>query len=216
MASFVDRVVLHVAGGDGGHGVASVHREKFKPLGGPDGGNGGRGGDVVLVVDPSTTTLLEYHHTPHRNGGKGAPGEGGMRHGRNGEDVELRVPSGTIVKDSRGGIIADLVGAGTRFVVAAGGRGGLGNAALASARRKAPGFALLGEPGHADDIVLELKSVADVGSGGLPERRQVEPDRRAVGRASQDRRLPVHHARAEPRRRAGRRRAVHRRPTCPA
>ncbi len=168
MASFVDRVVLHVAGGDGGHGVASVHREKFKPLGGPDGGNGGRGGDVVLVVDPSTTTLLEYHHTPHRTGGKGAPGEGGMRHGRNGEDVELRVPSGTIVKDSRGEIIADLVGAGTRFVVAAGGRGGLGNAALASARRKAPGFALLGEPGFSDDIVLELKSVADVALVGFP------------------------------------------------
>ncbi len=168
MTSFVDRVVLHVSGGDGGHGCASVHREKFKPLGGPDGANGGRGGNVILVVDPSTTTLLEYHHTPHRSGGNGAPGEGDMRHGRNGEDLELRVPSGTIVKDSNGNVVADLVGAGTRFVVAEGGRGGLGNAALASARRKAPGFALLGEPGWSDDIVLELKSVADVALVGFP------------------------------------------------
>ncbi len=168
MTSFVDRVVLHVAGGDGGHGCASVHREKFKPLGGPDGANGGRGGDVVLVVDGSTTTLLEFHHTPHRSGGKGAPGEGDMRHGKNGADVELRVPSGTIVKTASGEVVADLVGAGTRFVVAQGGRGGLGNAALASARRKAPGFALLGEPGDALDVTLELKSVADVALVGYP------------------------------------------------
>ncbi len=168
MTSFVDRVVLHVAGGDGGHGCASVHREKFKPLGGPDGANGGKGGDVVLVVDASTTTLLEYHHSPHRSAGKGAPGEGGLRHGRSGADLELRVPSGTIVKDVDGEVIADLVGAGTRFVVARGGRGGLGNAALASARRKAPGFALLGEPGDALDVTLELKSVADVALVGYP------------------------------------------------
>lgn len=168
MASFVDRVVLHVAGGDGGHGCASVHREKFKPLGGPDGGNGGRGGDVVLVVDPSTTTLLEYHHGPHRAAQRGGQGAGDMRHGKNGEDLVLRVPSGTIVKSSDGDVLADLVGVGTRFVVASGGRGGLGNAALASARRKAPGFALLGEPGDADDVVLELKSVADVALVGYP------------------------------------------------
>jgi GTP-binding protein len=168
MASFVDRVVLHVAGGDGGHGCASVHREKFKPLGGPDGGNGGRGGDVVLVVDPSTTTLLEYHHGPHRSAQRGGQGAGDMRHGKNGEDLVLRVPSGTIVKSSDGEVLADLVGEGTRFVVAAGGRGGLGNAALASARRKAPGFALLGEPGDSDEVVLELKSVADVALVGYP------------------------------------------------
>lgn len=168
MVSFVDRVVLHVAGGDGGHGCASVHREKFKPLGGPDGGNGGRGGDVVLLVDPSTTTLLEYHHGPHRAAQRGGQGAGDMRHGKNGDDLVLRVPSGTIVKSSDGEVLADLVGVGTRFVVAAGGRGGLGNAALASARRKAPGFALLGEPGDADDVVLELKSVADVALVGYP------------------------------------------------
>lgn len=168
MARFVDRVDLEVAGGDGGNGCASVHREKFKPLGGPDGGNGGRGGDVVLVVDPSTTTLLEYHHGPHRRAGRGAQGEGGRRHGRSGDDIELRVPSGTIVKDLGGEVLADLVGTGTRWVAAAGGRGGLGNAALASARRKAPGFALLGEPGESARVVLELKSVADVALVGFP------------------------------------------------
>ena len=168
MSRFVDRVELQVAGGDGGNGCASVHREKFKPLGGPDGGNGGRGGDVVLVVDPSTTTLLEYHHGPHRRAGRGAQGEGGLRHGRGGDDVELKVPSGTVVKDPGGQVLADLIGAGTRFVVASGGRGGLGNAALASKRRKAPGFALLGEPGESAQIVLELKSVADVALVGFP------------------------------------------------
>ncbi|MFC5999235.1 GTPase ObgE [Quadrisphaera sp. GCM10027208] len=168
MAQFVDRVVLHVAAGDGGHGCASVHREKFKPLGGPDGGNGGKGGDVVLEVDPSTTTLLEYHHSPHRRAGNGRPGQGGLRHGADGEDVVLRVPAGTVVKRPDGEVLADLVAPGDRFVLAAGGRGGLGNAALASPRRKAPGFALLGEPGDAGDVVLELKTVADVALVGYP------------------------------------------------
>ncbi|WP_460447656.1 GTPase ObgE, partial [Angustibacter aerolatus] len=168
MASFVDRVVLHVAAGDGGNGCASVHREKFKPLGGPDGGDGGRGGDVVLVVDPSTTTLLEYHHRPHRRAGNGTQGMGNWRDGASGDDLELRVPDGTVVTGEDGELLADLVGEGTRFVVARGGRGGLGNSALASARRKAPGFALLGEPGDAGDFFLELKSLADVALVGYP------------------------------------------------
>jgi len=166
--SFVDRVVLHIAAGDGGNGAASVHREKFKPLGGPDGGNGGRGGDVVLEVDPGTTTLLAYHRSPHRRAPKGAQGQGGHRHGADGADVVLPVPDGTVVSTTDGEVVVDLVGAGTRFVPAQGGRGGLGNAALASARRKAPGFALLGEPGERRDVVLELKSVADVGLVGFP------------------------------------------------
>src|SRR3954449_7683867 len=168
VASFVDHVVLHVAAGDGGNGCASIHREKFKPLGGPDGGNGGRGGDVVLVVDPSTTTLLDYHHSPHRRAGSGKAGQGSHRGGAEGADIVLPVPEGTVVKNADGEVLADLVGPGPRFVLARGGRGGLGNAALASARRKAPGFALLGEPGDARDVVLELKSVADVALVGFP------------------------------------------------
>jgi GTP-binding protein len=168
MTTFVDRVVLHVAAGDGGHGCSSVHREKFKPLGGPDGGNGGRGGSVVLVVDPGVHTLLDFHHRPHAMAKNGTQGQGGFRAGANAEDMELRVPDGTVVFDRRGEIIADLVGPGTRFVAAEGGRGGLGNAALASSNRKAPGFALLGEPGEQRDLTLELRSMADVGLVGFP------------------------------------------------
>ena len=166
--SFVDRVVLHVSAGDGGNGAASVHREKFKPLGGPDGGNGGRGGDVVLEVDPGTTTLLAYHRSPHRRAANGTQGQGGHRNGADGGDVMLPVPDGTVVSTPDGEVLVDLMGAGTRYVVAAGGRGGLGNAALASSKRRAPGFALLGEPGEQRDVVLELKSVADVGLVGFP------------------------------------------------
>ncbi len=168
MTTFVDRVVLHVSAGSGGHGCASIHREKFKPLAGPDGGNGGRGGSVTLVVDPQTTTLLDYHHAPHRSATNGKPGMGAHRSGADGDDLVLPVPDGTLVSDAFGHPLADLVGNGASYVVGQGGRGGLGNAALASARRKAPGFALLGEPGDAQDVVLELKTVADVGLIGFP------------------------------------------------
>ncbi|HEX2894054.1 MAG TPA: GTPase ObgE [Marmoricola sp.] len=166
--TFVDRVVLHVAAGRGGNGVASVHREKFKPLGGPDGGNGGPGGSVILRVDPDVTTLIDYHHNARRKAGHGGQGAGGHRNGAHGEDIVLPVPDGTVVTDEDGEVIADLVGAGTELVIAEGGRGGLGNAALASAKRKAPGFALLGEPGEERTIRLELKVVADVGLVGFP------------------------------------------------
>jgi GTP-binding protein len=168
MASFVDRVVLTVTAGNGGHGVASVKREKFKPLGGPDGGNGGHGGSVVLAVDLNTTTLIDYHHTPHRKAENGRPGAGDERNGGNGADLVLKVPEGTVVTTRDGEILADLVGEGTTVTVAEGGRGGLGNKALASKRRKAPGFALLGEPGETREIVLELKSLADVALIGFP------------------------------------------------
>ena len=166
--SFVDRVVLYLAAGNGGHGCVSVRREKFKPLGGPDGGNGGRGGDIVLVVDPNVTTLLDYHRSPHQRAANGSPGQGSNRDGADGVDVVLPVPDGTVVSTADGRLLADLVGVDTRFVAAHGGRGGLGNRALASPRRRAPGFALLGEPGEAAEVVLELKSVADVGLVGYP------------------------------------------------
>jgi len=157
-----------VHAGDGGHGCASIRREKFKPLGGPDGGNGGRGGDVILEVDPGTSTLLDFHRRPVRRAGKGRPGSGSNRNGADGADLVVRVPDGTVVKTADGELLADLVGAGTRLVAAKGGRGGLGNAALASTRRKAPGFALRGEPGVERHLVLELKTVADAGLVGFP------------------------------------------------
>ena len=168
MATFVDRVVLHATGGDGGHGCASIHREKFKPLAGPDGGNGGNGGSVIVEVDPQVTTLLPFHHLPHRRAASGTQGMGDHRNGSTAEDLVLGVPDGTVVKASDGTILADLVGVGAQYVVAAGGRGGLGNAALSSQRRKAPGFALLGEPGDEAEVVLELKTIADVALVGFP------------------------------------------------
>ncbi len=168
MPRFVDRVVIHARAGSGGNGCASVHREKFKPLGGPDGGNGGRGGSIFFVVDPAVHTLLDFHFRPHITSPSGKQGMGNNRDGAAGADLEVKVPDGTVVLDENGRLLADLVGAGTRFEAAAGGRGGLGNAALASRARKAPGFALLGEPGQARDLTLELKTVADVGLIGFP------------------------------------------------
>ena len=167
--SFVDRVTLHVYGGDGGNGCASVHREKFKPLGGPDGGNGGDGGSVILRVDPGVTTLVDYHRQSHRRATSGQPGRGDHQNGARGEDVVLPVPEGTVVIDDQTGEqLADLTGTAGEVVVALGGRGGLGNAALASNTRKAPGFALLGTDGETRTITLELKVVADVGLVGFP------------------------------------------------
>jgi GTP-binding protein len=168
MVTFVDRVTLHLRAGKGGNGCVSVRREKFKPLAGPDGGNGGDGGDIVLVADPQVTTLLSYHHSPHRAAGNGGFGMGDNRSGAEGEDIELAVPVGTVVKDAEGEFLADMLDPGMRFVVAPGGRGGLGNAALATTKRKAPGFALLGTPGWDGDVVLELKTVADVALVGFP------------------------------------------------
>jgi GTP-binding protein len=168
MPDFIDEVVLHVKGGDGGHGCASIHREKYRPLGGPDGGDGGNGGSVIFEVSASAATLLEFHKRPHRAAASGRPGQGSNRTGATGADLVLLVPDGTVVRTANGEVLADLVGVGTRCVAARGGRGGLGNAALASPRRKVPGFALKGEPGEAGDIVLELKTVADVGLVGFP------------------------------------------------
>jgi len=168
VTTFVDRVVLHLQAGDGGHGCVSVRREKFKPLGGPDGGNGGHGGSVTLVVDPQQHTLLDFHFHPHIKAPNGGGGAGANRDGANGKDLVVEVPDGTVVQTPDGEVLADLIGAGTSFEVARGGRGGRGNASLANTRRKVPGFAELGEPGDQLDVVLELKSVADVGLVGFP------------------------------------------------
>lgn len=168
MAEFVDRVKINVLAGNGGHGCASVRREKFKPLGGPDGGNGGRGGSVVIRAQADETTLLSYHHRPHHKAENGTPGSGDDRHGKKAQDLVLSVPVGTVVKTREGELLADLSAPEAEVVVAQGGRGGLGNAALANKARKAPGFALLGEPGEEAEVVLELKSIADVALVGYP------------------------------------------------
>ena len=168
MAQFVDRATLHLQAGDGGHGCTSVHREKFKPLGGPDGGNGGHGGDIILEVSTQVHTLLDFQYRPHIKAQRGANGAGDCRNGARGEDLVLEVPVGTVVRSEDGDVLADLTVPGTRFIAAEGGFGGLGNAALATAKRKAPGFSLKGEPGEAHDLILELKSMADVGLVGFP------------------------------------------------
>ncbi|AEX77186.1 GTPase ObgE [Corynebacterium diphtheriae] len=168
MARFVDRVILHLEAGDGGNGCASVHREKFKPLGGPDGGNGGHGGDIILTVSPQAHTLLDLHYRPHLKAQRGANGAGDHRNGARGQDLVLEVPAGTVVMSESGETLADLTSPGMTFIAAKGGFGGLGNAALASAVRKAPGFALKGEPGEQHDVILELKSMADIGLVGFP------------------------------------------------
>lgn len=168
MVTFVDQVQVHVRAGDGGNGCVSVRREKFKPLAGPDGGNGGHGGDVVLVADPQETTLLDFHRRPHRAAENGGFGMGDNRHGARAADLELSVPVGTVVKTADGEEIIDLSIPGTRYVIGEGGLGGLGNNALATTKRKAPGFALLGTTGWEGSIWLELKSVADVALVGYP------------------------------------------------
>ena len=168
MVSFVDQVTLHLRAGDGGDGCVSVKREKFKPLAGPDGADGGKGGTISLVTDGNVTTLLDFHFHPHRAGGDGGDGAGDFRNGAHGESLVLHVPVGTVVKDENGKLIADLDEEGMELVVAEGGMGGLGNAALSSSKRKAPGFALFGVPGWRGDVILELKTVADVALVGYP------------------------------------------------
>ncbi|MEO6504442.1 MAG: GTPase ObgE [Terrimesophilobacter sp.] len=168
MATFVDQVTLHLKAGDGGNGCVSIRREKFKPLAGPDGGTGGSGGDIVLVSDSQVTTLLGFHRAPHRSSDNGGPGMGDYRSGADGGELLLAVPVGTVVKDAEGTELIDLAEPGLRFVVGPGGHGGLGNSALASSKRKAPGFALLGTPGWEGDVLLELKVVADVALVGYP------------------------------------------------
>ncbi|MBK0421458.1 GTPase ObgE [Leucobacter sp. CSA2] len=168
MTTFVDRVQVHLQAGRGGNGCVSIRREKFKPLAGPDGGAGGHGGDIVLLADPQVTTLLDYHRRPHRTAENGGYGAGDYRAGTNGEELVLSVPVGTVVKNAAGETLIDMTEPGTRFVAAKGGIGGLGNNALASSKRKAPGFALLGTEGWAGTLTLELKTIADVAFVGYP------------------------------------------------
>jgi GTP-binding protein len=164
---FVDEVRLFVWGGEGGAGAVSTRREPYTPRGGPDGGDGGRGGDLILRVDPSVFDLSQYADHPHQRAANGGPGSGNNRKGADGADLVLPVPEGTVVRDERG-MVADLVGAGASVVVARGGRGGRGNASLASARNRVPRTAERGEPGEERRLELELRLVADVALVGAP------------------------------------------------
>jgi GTPase len=168
VAQFVDESNLHVKAGDGGAGAVAFRREAHVAKGGPDGGDGGSGGDVWLVADHNVASLLAFRDHPFRRAGDGTHGSGKGRHGRSGDDVEVAVPEGTVVRDRDGSVIADLVRVGDRFLAAEGGRGGRGNARFLSNRRRAPAFAEQGEEGEERWLRLELKLLADVALVGFP------------------------------------------------
>jgi GTP-binding protein len=166
---FVDEAVIHVKAGNGGNGCVAFRREKFVPRGGPAGGDGGRGGHVILLADPSVKTLVDLHLQRTYKAENGQHGQGSNKHGADGKDLVIRVPVGTVVYDAETGeLIADLVKAGQRVIVVRGGRGGRGNAAFATPTRQTPVFAELGEPGEERTLRLELKLLADVGIIGYP------------------------------------------------
>ncbi|QLH54931.1 MAG: GTP-binding protein Obg [Candidatus Kapaibacterium sp.] len=166
---FIDIAKIHVKAGNGGNGIVSFHREKFIPKGGPDGGNGGRGGHIILRANPNMTTLLDFKYKSHFKAENGKPGSSNNKTGKSGEDLIIEVPCGTVVKNAESGeIIADLTEAGQECIVAKGGRGGRGNAEFATPTNQTPRFAEKGQPGEELDLILELKVIADVGIVGFP------------------------------------------------
>ena len=168
----IDRVVIRVQGGKGGDGAVSFRREKYVPRGGPDGGDGGRGGNVVLEVDPSLSTLAHFRRRRVYRAQNGGPGSGAKKHGANGDEQVIGVPAGTVVRRvddvGEGEVVADLTGERQRVVVAKGGRGGRGNARFATSTNQAPRIAEKGEPGEELELQLDLKLISDVGIVGLP------------------------------------------------
>ncbi|MGB9668207.1 MAG: GTPase ObgE [Thermosulfidibacteraceae bacterium] len=166
---FIDRVKIYVKAGDGGRGCVSFRREKFVPKGGPDGGDGGKGGDVILEVDPNLSTLVDFYYSPQYIAERGGHGKGKNMKGKDAPPLILKVPPGTVVKDAMTGeVLTDLTKPGERFVVARGGRGGRGNVHFKRPWLQAPRFAEPGEKGEERWIILELKLIADVGLVGLP------------------------------------------------
>ena len=166
---FFDRAKINVLAGDGGDGSAHFRREKYVPMGGPDGGDGGRGGSVYLEADPGMNTLVDYHYRPHYKATAGGNGGGNQKHGARGHDIVLKLPAGTVVRNAdTEELVADLTEAGQRVMVARGGRGGLGNTHFATSTNQAPREAQRGEPGEELWLTLELKLIADVGLVGFP------------------------------------------------
>lgn len=166
---FIDQARISVKAGNGGDGVVRFRREKYVPAGGPAGGDGGKGGDVVFEVDSGLSTLIDFRYKRKYRAEDGEPGGSSNKHGKDGMDLVIRVPAGTLVKDAKtGDVLVDLVAPGQRAIIARGGRGGRGNTHFKSPTRQAPGFAEKGQPGEERDVVLELKLIADVGLVGYP------------------------------------------------
>src|SRR5436305_3047650 len=168
MSEFTDEAMVNVRGGDGGAGAVAVRREPYVDRGGPDGGDGGKGGDVWLAADRNVASLIAFRDHPHRRAASGVHGSGKKRHGATGADLVVAVPEGTIVRDRDGTVLADLVHSGDRVLAARGGRGGRGNAHFLSNSRRAPGFAEQGEYGEERWLRLELRLIADVALVGVP------------------------------------------------
>ena len=169
MSQFIDQVRIKIRSGDGGNGMVAWRREKYEPMGGPAGGNGGRGGHVLLVADPNLRTLIDFRYRSQFEAEPGQKGGPKGKHGRHGEDLTIRVPPGTMVTDLASGlVVADLVAAGDKHLVAEGGRGGRGNTQLATPTRRSPNFCEPGQPGIERELSLVLKLIADVGIIGLP------------------------------------------------
>lgn len=169
MELFVDQAKIHVKAGDGGRGCVSFRREKYVPRGGPDGGDGGKGGDVILQADRQRNTLVDFRYIRTFKAPNGAHGQGSLKQGKSGEDLVIKVPVGTVVKDAESGeILADLVEDHQTVVIAKGGRGGRGNARFVSSTHQAPRESEPGVPGEERDLLLELKLLADVGLVGFP------------------------------------------------
>ena len=165
---FVDKAVISVAAGNGGNGSISFHREKYVPAGGPNGGDGGRGGNIVLLADDHMSTLMDFRYKRKYTAANGMDGSGRLRTGKDGEDLVLKVPRGTIIRDKETNAVIKDMSDENAFILAKGGRGGWGNKRFATATRQAPRFAKNGAPGQRRDVVLELKLLADVGLVGFP------------------------------------------------
>ena len=165
---FIDKAEIHVKAGDGGNGAVAFHREKYVASGGPDGGDGGKGGDVVFVVDDSLATLADFKYKRTYKAAKGADGSGARKNGRKAENLTVKVPRGTVVKEKESGAVIADMSSDEPFIAAKGGKGGWGNAHFATSTRQTPRFAKPGKPGEEWDLVLELKLLADVGLLGFP------------------------------------------------
>ncbi len=203
--NFIDIATIWLHAGKGGDGAVSFHREKFVAAGGPDGGDGGRGGDIIFVVDDHLTTLMDFRYKRKYTADEGGKGGASLCHGKNAEDLVIKVPLGTVIKDAESGLVIADLSDHTPVTVAKGGRGGYGNAHFATPTRQIPKFAKPGMPGEDIQVTLELKLIADVGLIGFPNVGKSTLISTISGQA-QDRELPLHHPRAHAGRRVGGRR----------
>ena len=165
---FIDKATIKIKAGDGGNGAVAFHREKYITAGGPDGGDGGKGGDIVFVVDDNLSTLADFKYKRKYKAPTGADGQGGRRNGRKAEDLIIKVPRGTLIKEKESGTLMADMSTDERFIAAKGGKGGWGNSHFATSTRQTPRFAKSGAPGEEWEVVLELKLLADVGLLGFP------------------------------------------------